>query len=345
MKGHLVPTFCTVLLFGGLSAFNAFNANEALGQNPTAESHVATARAAAYAPGQDFTSIFDGLCREPAPPRPAPAARPASPAPTARTIPPREDWYEAPAKLFDNLYYVGTYLQSMWAVTTSEGIILHDTAFDYMAEAQITEGLTKLGLNPADIKYVIVAHAHGDHYLGAKYLQDTYGARIIMSEPDWNVMAADNNPAALKPRKDMIATDGMELTLGDTTLTLYVTPGHTPGTISTLFPLKDGDRWHLGSLWGGNGFGYRHFAERSEALATYSASAKRFRDITARARADVYLSSHTNHDRTLDKINAVKFRMPGEAHPFVSSDAVRRHLTVVGECADAQLAWLGSAPE
>ena len=342
MKGHLLPTFCTVLLFGGLSAFNAI---EALGQNPTAESHVATARAAAYAPGQDFTGIFDGLCREPAPPRPAPAARPASPAPTARTIPPREDWYEAPAKLFDNLYYVGTYLQSMWAVTTSEGIILHDTAFDYMAEAQITEGLTKLGLNPADIKYVIVAHAHGDHYLGAKYLQDTYGARIIMSEPDWNVMAADNNPAALKPRMDMIATDGMELTLGDTTLTLYVTPGHTPGTISTLFPLKDGDRWHLGSLWGGNGFGYRHFAERSEALATYSASAKRFRDITARARADVYLSSHTNHDRTLDKINAVKFRMPGEAHPFVSSDAVRRHLTVVGECADAQLAWLGSAPE
>ncbi len=342
MKGQLVPTICTVLLLGGLCAINA---NEALGQDDAAESHVATARAAAYAPGQDFTWIFDGLCREPAPPRPAPAARPATTAPTARTIPPREDWYEAPAKLFDNLYYVGSYLQSMWAVTTSEGIVLHDTAFDYMAEAQITEGLTKMGLDPADIKYVIVAHAHGDHYLGAKYLQDTYGARIIMSAPDWDVMAADNNPPELKPRRDMIATDGMELTLGDTTLTLYVTPGHTPGTISTLVPLKDGDRWHLGSLWGGNGFGYRHFSERSEALATYSASAKRFRDIAARARADVYLSSHTNHDRTLDKINAVRFRMPGDPHPFVSSSAVRRHLTVVGECADAQLGWLADAPE
>ena len=339
MKGHLVPMFCTVLFLSGV------NASLALGQGASAESHVEAARVAAYAPGQDFTWIFDGLCAEPAPPRPAPAARPATTAPTVRTIPPRADWYEAPAKIFDNLYYVGSYLQSMWAVTTSEGIILHDTAFDYMAESLITEGLAALGLDPADIKYVIVSHGHGDHYLGAKYLQDTYGARIIMAEADWGLMAGDNNPPELKPRKDMVATDGMELTLGDTTLTLYITPAHTPGTISTLIPLKDGNRWHLGSIWGGNGFGYRHFSERSEALATYSVSAKRFQDITARARADVYLSSHTNHDRTLEKINAVKFRMPDGPHPFVGSDAVRRHLTVVGECADAQLAWLENAPD
>ena len=179
MKGHLVPMFCTVLFLSGV------NAGQAFGQSASAESHVEAARAAAYAPGQDFTGIFDGLCAEPAPPRPAPAVRPATTPPTVRTIPPRADWYEAPAKLFDNLYYVGSYLQSMWAVTTSEGIILHDTAFDYMAESLITEGLTELGLDPADIKYVIVAHGHGDHHLGAKYLQDTYGARIIMAEADW----------------------------------------------------------------------------------------------------------------------------------------------------------------
>ena len=339
MKGHLVPIFWIVLFFSAVTAYPA------LAQGTSAESHVETARAAAYAPGQDFTWIFDGLCAEPAPLPPGPTARPATTAPTVRTIPPRGDWHEAPAKLFDNVYYVGSYLQSIWAVTTSDGIILHDTAFDYMAESLITDGLTELGLDPADIKYVIVSHGHGDHYLGAKYLQDTYGARIIMAEADWGVVAGDNNPPELKPTKDMIATDGMELTLGDTTLTLYITPGHTPGTISTLIPLKDGNRWHLGSIWGGNGFGYRHFFKRSEALAIYSASAKRFQDITARARADVYLSSHTNHDRTLEKIKAVTFRMPDGPHPFVSSDAVRRHLTVVGECADAQLAWLANASD
>ena len=82
-----------------------------------------------------------------------------------------------------------------------------------------------------------------------------------------------------------------------------------------------------------------HFPERSQALATYSASAERFRDITARARVDVFLASHTNHDKTLDRINALRFRNPGDRHPFVDSEAVQRHLTVVGECAQAQLGW------
>ena len=199
-------------------------------------------------------------------------------------------WYAAPEKIFDNLYYVGSYLHSMWAVTTSEGIILHDSAFDYMVEDEIVDGLRQLGLDAADIKYVIISHGHSDHYFGAKTLQDRYGARIIMSEADWNLAANDANPSEIKPRKDMVATDGMELTLGDTTVTLYVTPGHTPGTISTLIPLRDGDRWHLGSIWGGNALGGRHFPERSQALSTYSSSAERFREITARARVDVFLA-------------------------------------------------------
>ena len=51
----------------------------------------------------------------------------------------------------------------------------------------------------------------------------------------------------------MVATDSQKLTLGDTTLTLYVTPGHTPGTISSLIPVKDNGRPHLVALWGGTG--------------------------------------------------------------------------------------------
>ena len=54
----------------------------------------------------------------------------------------------------------------------------------------------------------------------------------------------------------MVATDGMKLTLGDTTLTLYLTPGHTLGTISTLIPVKDGGRPHVAALWGGTMFNF-----------------------------------------------------------------------------------------
>ena len=346
MKRYL-PSVLSILLAGG------WISTESNAQTGTPESHEAAAKAAAYTPGHDFTWIFDRNCGEFSrnvinTPDRAPAAPTAVPAP--RTIPPREEWYEPPAKIFDNLYYIGshemtradgTYTQglAMWAVTTSEGIILHDTAFDYMVEDEIVDGLRQMGLDAADIKYVIIAHGHSDHYYGARTLQDRYGARIIMSEADWDLVANDNSPPEVKPRKDMVATDGMELTLGDTTLTLYITPGHTPGTISTLIPLKDGDRWHLGSIWGGNSMGVRYWPERSEGLAIYSASARRFRDITLRARVDVFLASHTNHDNTLAKVNGLRFRNPGEPHPFVDSEAVQRHLTVVGECAEAQLGW------
>jgi len=330
MKGYMV--FGLSLLLAG-----AWFSAESNAQTVAPESHEAAAKAAAYTPGHDFTWIFDRLCGEFSTNvinAPDPEPRPAS-----RAVPPREEWYAPPAKIFDNLYYVGSYLHSMWAVTTSEGIILHDSAFDYMVDDEIVDGLRQMGLDAADIKYVIISHGHSDHYFGAKTLQDRYGARITMSEADWNLVANDANPPEIQPRKDMVATDGMELTLGDTTLRLYLTPGHTPGTISTLIPLKDGDRWHLGSVWGGNALGGRHFPERSQALATYGASADRFRDITARARVDVFLASHTNHDKTLERINALRFRKPGEPHPFVNAEAVERHLTVVGQCAEAQLGW------
>ena len=54
----------------------------------------------------------------------------------------------------------------------------------------------------------------------------------------------------------MVATDGQKLTLGDTTLTMYLTPGHTLGTISTLIPVKDNGTPHLVAEWGGTMFNW-----------------------------------------------------------------------------------------
>ncbi len=54
----------------------------------------------------------------------------------------------------------------------------------------------------------------------------------------------------------MVATDGQQLTLGATTLTLYLTPGHTLGTISTLIPVRDRGKPHLVAEWGGTMFNW-----------------------------------------------------------------------------------------
>ena len=105
----------------------------------------------------------------------------------------------------------------------------------------------------------------------------------VLSEVDWQ-LAETSTRLPSKPKRDLIAYDGQKLTLGDTTITMYLTPGHTLGTISTLVPVRDGGRVHLAAEWGGTGFNFEHSRARFE---TYAASAQRFGTIVAQAGADV----------------------------------------------------------
>ena len=340
MMRNLAPLFCSVLLLAGWSA------TEAYGQAADAQTHVAAAEAAAYAPGHDFTGSPFDLCAEP---NPAPAA-PAAAAPVTRTIPPRSQWYTEPTKAFDNLYYVGGSRDdnfNVWAVTTSEGIILINSGHDYNVEALVVDGLEKLGLDPGQIKYIIVNEGEPQFYGGSTLLQDRYGARVLISEADWDVIARSNVPAETKPRKDMVITDGQELTLGDVTVTFYLTPGHTPGSVSLLVsPLKDGSQRHVGSVVGGRGAGgaglqngVQYYPTEIESMRLWSASIKRFKSLAESAGADAFLSLHHSWDKTLDKLHALNFRQADDPHTLVSETATGRYLTVVSECMDAQLAW------
>jgi metallo-beta-lactamase class B len=295
----------------------------------TIEGHRAAAKAAA---GSEHTGLLNTVC-----PAPRPAASSGGAARGAaaegRQTPPREQWYAEPVKVFDNLYFVGQTEYSAWAVNTSDGIILIDTIFDYSVEAEVVDGLKKLGLDPSKIKYAIVSHGHGDHSGGAKYLQDRFGTRIIMGAPDWEMVARSTRDPA--PKRDIVASDGQKLTLGDTTLTLYLTPGHTPGTISTLIPVKDNGRPHLMAAWGGTAFNFRR---TPEAFKIYISSAQRFRDIVAKAGADGVIANHTNFDGTKQKVPALATRAADAPNPYVIGNAaVQRYLTVVEECAKAAL--------
>lgn len=153
--------------------------------------------------------------------------------------PPRDAWFAEPAKVFDNLYFVGGKLHSAWALTTKDGIILIDTIYPYNSEELIVGGMKKVGLDPAQIKYVLISHAHGDHIGGAETLQKRYGARIVMAGPDWDwVEKYPNRYKTMAPKRDIVATDGMKITLGETAVTIWLTPGHTPGTMSSAFSTK-----------------------------------------------------------------------------------------------------------
>jgi len=157
-----------------------------------------------------------------------------------------------------------------------------------------------------------------------------------MSAADYDLMDQQNPP--WKPKRDIVATDGYKLTLGDTTMTLYITPGHTEGTISSIFPVRDGGAPHVAAAWGGTLF---NFGPNRARLASYAISAERFRRLAADAKADVILSNHTIYDGSKTKLPAVQARAAGQRHPYVvGPDVVARYLTTVGECAQAAVAGL-----
>src|SRR4029079_9957362 len=246
--------------------------------------------------------------------------------------PPKENWYAEGGQVFDNLYMLTTKVNSAWAVKTSGGIILIDTLFGYAAQDAIVDGLKKMGLDPADIKYIIVSHAHGDHDGAVKFLQDTYKPRIIMGPKDSELSAREADP----PRKDIEATDGPRVTLGDTTVTIYITPGHTGGTLSVLVPVKDHGQPHMAMEWGGTALSG---GTSKEMLESYISNAKRLKDISGGAGADVIIVNHTEYNDALNRLERTKARKAGEPNPWIVGKAeVQTYLTVVEECAKAWLA-------
>src|ERR1700722_4152412 len=117
-----------------------------------------------------------------------------------------------PTKIFDQLYYLGMNSVASWAIATSAGIIQIDS-LDNPEEAQrvIIGGYKKLGLDPAQMKYLVLTHGHNDHYGGAKYLQETYHPRLLMGAPDWDMIGKlhDSRPGfGPPPARDIDITDG-----------------------------------------------------------------------------------------------------------------------------------------
>jgi metallo-beta-lactamase class B len=320
-----------------VAALTAQNAPDTANEAP--DPHVAAAKAAA---GDDFQNLFNFQCYGPGPggQRPAPGA----PAAGGRGAgggrggggrqagpPDPSTWHVEPVKVFDNLYFFGQSEYAVWAITTSQGIIVLDTIFDYSVEDEVAGGMKKLGLDPANIKYAIVSHAHPDHDGGARFLQEHYGTRVIMSPGDWDVL--DKRTNGTKPKRDMEATDGQKLTLGDTTVTIYITPGHTPGTLSVIFPVKDNGTPHLAALWGGVGLN----TDRAS-LQKYIDSAQRFSGIVKQAGADIILANHTDWDRSKINLPMLAKRTPGMQNPYIVGNVkALNFLKVAEECATARI--------
>ena len=221
-----------------------------------------------------------------------------------------------PTKVFDDLYCVGSVSVVAWALKTSDGIILIDSMWDDHDAKTIINGMESLGLDPSEIKYILLSHGHGDHYGGANYLRNKYGAKVVLTKVDAEFMhsltTGPNSPRSPKPPIDIYVKDGDELTLGDKTVKILETPGHTPGGISFIFPVINDGQDYTAVLWGGTGI-----PRGTEEKLAYKSSVTHFEKESKKAGATIELTAHLFIGDNFKNLDIVRNRKNGEANPFI----------------------------
>jgi metallo-beta-lactamase class B len=248
-----------------------------------------------------------------------------------------------PAKIFDNVYMMGRSGTAVYAITTSAGIMLIDSGYPNEEEAVVIAGMKKLGLDPANIKMVVLTHGHADHFGGTPYIQQHYSPKVYLSAADWNLMEnppagrAQKGPPPVLPKHDMVITEGQPVVLGDEKVMPVAIPGHTPGSMGLIFAVKDGGKTHMAALYGGTILLPGIISD--DGLQQYLHSIAHFQEETKRAKVDVELQNHPLYDNLPDKLDKLKTRKKGDPHPFVVGQSnYQKFLDVMSQCMDAQIA-------
>lgn len=222
------------------------------------------------------------------------------------------------AQIFDDVLLVANKSTNCIVLKTSEGLILIDAIFPKkeMFDA-IVKAITDIGWNPKDIKKFIISHGHFDHAGCGKWIKEAYNPQIYISKIDYDLWT--NFPFFPdKPEtwKDFDVTDfvddGDEITLGDKTIKVYFTPGHTPGGLSFIFPVTDLKVPHVAALWGGT-----NPPNNIHEVSTYFKSLDYFLKQTDQNNVDVALGNHPFIDNGFEKMAFAKERLSHMPNVFI----------------------------
>src|ERR1700733_6261409 len=135
-----------------------------------------------------------------------------------------------PHKVMDNLYYVGTKELASFLIVTPAGNILMNS--DYEASVPVIKAsVEKVGFKFSDIKILIAGHAHPDHVEGDALVKELTGAQVVVGRVDAPA-TREFRPKGKEHTIDRLVDDGESVTLGGTTLTAHIMPGHTRGCLA-----------------------------------------------------------------------------------------------------------------
>jgi metallo-beta-lactamase class B len=163
-----------------------------------------------------------------------------------------KDWSRPyqPFQIVGNLYYVGTYDLACYLIVTPKGNILINTGLAGSAP-MIKANIESLGFKITDIKILLTTQAHYDHVGTMAEIKNMTGAKMMVDEQDAEVCldggksdyAYGGEVSTFAPFKpDALLKDGAVIKLGGMKLTMLHHPGHTKGSCSFVFDVKDKEK-------------------------------------------------------------------------------------------------------
>jgi metallo-beta-lactamase class B len=232
-------------------------------------------------------------------------------------------WNDAvpPFRIMDNLYYVGTKELASFLFVTPQGDILMNSNYESSVPV-IKANVEKLGFKFSDVKILVAGHAHPDHVEGDAMVKELTGAQVVVGRVDAD-KTKEFRPGGKAHPIDRLVDEGETVTLGGTTLTAHLMPGHTRGCLAWSTTLKE------------NGKSYYTFIECSlngqflQTLDNYNGMIDDFRATYKKARTfpvEVFLSSHASFFNLAEKYEKMQKRGPGDPNPFVDPEGYKAHV-------------------
>lgn len=231
----------------------------------------------------------------------------------------------APFRIFGNLYFVGIEPASTHLIDTGEGLILIDPGYPETLYI-VLESIRRLGFDPADIRYILVTHGHYDHMGAVRHLKELCHGETFIGRPDLDYVNGTRDLSWAKElgygkldspyEPDHLLDDGDVVTLGNTSITARLTPGHTEGTLSFFFDVTDGIRSLRAGMHGGVGMNSlsRQFLTSRDLPLDLQQKFLDGLDLCRKEKVEIFLGNHAGNNDTLGKGKRV---LAGEKDAFI----------------------------
>jgi metallo-beta-lactamase class B len=240
-----------------------------------------------------------------------------------------------PHKVMDNFYYVGTKELASFLIVTPAGNILMNS--DYEASVPVIKAsVEKLGFKFSDIKILIAGHAHPDHVEGDALVKELTGAQVVVGRIDAPATKAFR-PGGKEHPIDRLVDDGDTVTLGGTTLTAHIMPGHTKGCLAWSTNLKENGKTYYAFIECSLNIQAMKFVGNTD----YPEIVDDFRATYKKARTfpvELWVSSHASFYGLAAKYEKLQKRGPGDPNPFVDPEGYKAHVDQFEKNFEAALA-------